>query len=405
MTPPNSSPARLKVRLTKGAETAIRKGHPWIFADRIKQQNRDGGVGELAVVYDSNNKFLAIGLFDPNSQIAIRVLHVGEPLTLDDAWWSAHLAKALEPRLRIFGPETNGYRCINGESDGWPGLALDRYAEHCVVKIYTAAWLPHLPRLTALLKEQLQPESLTLRLSRNVQDTARDAYQLSEGPLFGDPPRPVIFSENGILFEADVLKGQKTGFFLDQRDNRFRVEKLAADRDVLNAFSFSGGFSLYAARGGARRVVDLDLSQHALDSAKRNFALNQRHPKISKAQHECIQCDAFQWIESGPRRQFDMVICDPPSLALREDQRTTAATAYQRLNANAMARLKWNGILIAASCSAHVSSEEFFTAVRRAVHQNGNHFKELWLSGHAFDHPSSIPEARYLKCIALQRDS
>lgn len=399
-----SQTPRLKVRLTKGAETAIRKGHPWIFADRIKQRNREGVIGETVVVYDHNNKFLAVGLYDPNSQIAIRVLHSGEPLTIDDAWWSAHFAKSLAPRLAAFGPETNGYRCINGESDGWPGLVLDRYADHAVVKIYTASWLPLLPKITELVKEQLNPESLTLRLSRNVKETAKTHSNLSEGPLFGSPPSPVVFSENGILFEADVLKGQKTGFFLDQRDNRQRVERLAHGKDVLNAFSFSGGFSLYAARGGAERVVDLDFSQHALESSKRNFELNRRNPVISRAQHECIQADAFHWMESGPPRKFDLIICDPPSLAIREDQRNTAAVAYQRLNTAALARLKRNGILVAASCSAHVSAEEFFTAIRRAAHHNGRRWRELWLSGHAIDHPSTIPEARYLKCIAIQLD-
>lgn len=398
------SASRLKVRLTKGAETAIRKGHPWVFADKIKQASRAGVNGELAVVYDSNNKFLAVGLFDPQSDIAIRVLHAGESRTIDDAWWAAHLTKTLQPRLAAFGPDTNGYRCINGESDGWPGLVLDKYAEHLVIKIYTAAWLPHLPSLTELLQTQLQPESITLRMSRNVQNVALKFGPLKEGPLVGMPPQPVIFSENGIRFEADVLKGQKTGFFLDQRENRQRVEALAAEREVLNAFSFSGGFSLYAARGGATRIVDLDISQHALDSAKRNFALNFRHPRISRTHHECIASDAFEWMESGPRRMFDLIICDPPSLAMREDQRLNAAVSYQRLNLHAMARIKRHGILVAASCSAHVNSEEFFTAVRRAAHQSGHRWRELWLSAHALDHPARITEARYLKCIALRRD-
>ncbi len=399
-----SSPSRLKLRLTKAAELAIRKGHPWVFADRVKSQNRPGEVGELAVVYDQQDRFMAVGLFDPQSPIALRVLHVGAPVQIDDAWWSAHLQKALDLRKPLFGPETDGYRCINGESDGWPGLVLDKYAEHCVLKIYTAAWLPWLPTIERLITAQLAPASLTVRLSRNAKEQAQRQFQIVEGPRFGQPPQPVIFSENGLRFEADVLHGQKTGFFLDQRENRQRVEGLALGRQVLNAFSFNGGFSLYAARGGAERVVDIDISNHALESSKRNFTHNHRNPRVAAAVHECIQADAFQWVESGPAWKFDLVICDPPSLALREDQRLTAAAAYQRLNTAAMLRLTRRGILVAASCSAHVSSEEFFTSVRRAAHQVGRRHTELWLAGHAADHPATIPEARYLKCMALQLD-
>jgi 23S rRNA (cytosine1962-C5)-methyltransferase len=399
-----SSSSRLKIRLTKGSETAIRKGHPWVFKERIKQQNRAGALGELAVIYDQQDRFLAVGLYDPHSSIAIRVLHTGAPCQLDDAWWEQHFFSALELRQQWFGEETTGYRCLNGESEGWPGLVLDRYADHLVMKLYCAAWLPRLPQLIALCERHLAPQSLTLRLSRNIQEIAAAEFERTEGPLFGEPPQPVLFTENGVRFEADVVKGQKTGFFLDQRENRQRIESLADQREVLNAFSFSGGFSVYAARGGARRVVDLDLSQHALESAKRNFALNAHHPRIARAQHESIQADAFQWMEHGPRRQFDLIVCDPPSLAKRETERATAAIAYQKLNAHAMARLRRHGILVAASCSAHVSAEEFFSAVRRAVHQVNRRASELWLSGHPCDHPAKIPEARYLKCLALQFD-
>lgn len=395
---------RLKLRLTKGAETAVRKGHPWVFADRIKSQNRPGEVGEMAVVYDSNDKFLAVGLYEPGSSIPFRALHIGSPATLDDAWWDAHFTAALAPRLAAFGPETNGYRCINGESENWPGLVLDRYDNHYVVKLYFAAWLPHLPKVMALIEKHLQPESIVLRLSRNIQSVAKEKFQREEGAIFGEPPTPVIFSENSIRFEADVLKGQKTGFFLDQRENRQRVERLSNGRDVLNVFSYSGGFSLYAARGGANRVVEVDISQHALDSAKRNFLLNARHPKIAHVQHESIQADAFAWLELESRRKFDLIITDPPSLAKRESERVVAAAAYQKLNTHAMSRIKRGGVLVAASCSAHVSSDEFFTSVRRAAHADGRHWKELWMSGHPLDHPSAIPEARYLKCLALQTD-
>jgi 23S rRNA (cytosine1962-C5)-methyltransferase len=215
------------------------------------------------------------------------------------------------------------------------------------------------------------------------------------------PGAPVIFSENGIRFEADVLRGQKTGFFLDQRENRAEVEKLSRGRAVLNAFSFSGGFSVYAARGGAQSVTDLDISTHALASAKRNFALNQNFPGVAACRHETVQADAFDWIEKTSAR-FGLIILDPPSLAKRESERATAIRAYEKLNALGIDRLERGGILVAGSCSAHVSAPEFFDAVRRAAMKSGRKFSELQTRLHPPDHPAGFKEAEYLKVIYLK---
>ena len=212
----------------------------------------------------------------------------------------------------------------------------------------------------------------------------------------------VTFLETGIRFESDVLRGQKTGFFLDQRENRRRVETFAAGADVLNAFSFSGGFSLYAARGGAKSVTDLDISSHALAAAERNFKLNLAHPKIAQCQHTAIQADVFEWIERAKPAQFDVVILDPPSLAKREAERVGAIQAYGKLAANGIRLLRPRGVLVAASCSAHVSAEEFFSAVRGAARNSGRRFEELGTALHAPDHMATFPEAQYLKCIYLR---
>jgi 23S rRNA (cytosine1962-C5)-methyltransferase len=212
----------------------------------------------------------------------------------------------------------------------------------------------------------------------------------------------VTFLETGLRFEADVVKGQKTGFFLDQRENRRRVEALAAGRDALNAFSFSGGFSLYAARGGARSVTDLDISAHALESARRNFALNQDSAAVAHCRHELIQADAFEWLERNTARQFDLIVLDPPSLARRETDRAGAIQAYARLAANGIRALQPAGILVAASCSAHVSSAEFFGTVRDAARKSGRKLVEIETTGHPPDHPATFKEAEYLKCIYLK---
>lgn len=400
---PTSIP-RLRLRVGAVAEKIIRSSHPWLFAGSIREQNREGQSGELAVIYDRENRFLAIGLFDPDSPLRVRILHVGKAVTLDEAWWEGHLQKALDQRRGLFNENTNGFRWINGENDGWPGLVLDCYGSVLVLKIYTAAWLPRLDSIVGLICKWLKPASLVLRLSRNIQDKARKGHGLTDGQVVSGSPVNgcAVFLENGICFEADVLKGQKTGFFLDQRENRRRVEGFAEGGDVLNAFSFSGGFSLYAARGGAKSVTDLDISEHALEAARRNFRLNQANPKIAACRHETLQTDVFEWLRKNTQRQFQVVIMDPPSLAKRESERTGAVQAYRKLAANGMRLLQQGGVLVAASCSAHVSAEEFFGAVREAAAQSGRRFRELETTMHPPDHAATFPEGQYLKCIYLK---
>jgi 23S rRNA (cytosine1962-C5)-methyltransferase len=399
------APARLRLRISPTAEKHLRAGHPWVYSDSVREQNRPGAAGELAVIFDRNDKFFAVGFFDPDSPIRVRVLHVGKPVPVDHNFWSARLDAALQRRANLFDEQTTGYRLINGESDGWPGLVLDRYDSTLVLKIYTAAWWERLAEITSLIRVRLQPEQIILRTSRNVQ---RPPNSPGDGDaLFCQNPTPptnapAIFTETGIRFEADVWRGQKTGFFLDQRENRRLVATLAAGRSVLNAFSFSGGFSLYAARGGAKSVTDLDISAHALASAGRNFALNAADPKIARCRHETIQADVFEWLAGNGGRTFDLIILDPPSLAKRETERAGAIRAYGRLTESALPHLAPGGILVACSCSAHVSAEEFFTAVRGATRSSGRRFTEIQTTHHAPDHAATFAEAEYLKGIYLR---
>jgi 23S rRNA (cytosine1962-C5)-methyltransferase len=401
---------RLRLRITATAEKHLRAGHPWVFSDSVREQNRDGGAGELAVIFDRNDKFLAVGFFDPESPIRVRVLHVGKPLTIDTEFWRARLDAALARREGLFDASTTGYRLINGESDGWPGLVLDRYDTTLVLKIYTAAWVERLEEITGLIRERVKPDRIVLRLSRNIQSfVAGGEGESSTGAvadgavLFGTVlSKAIVFNENSIRFEADVWRGQKTGFFLDQRENRRIVESLARGRIVLNAFSFSGGFSLYAARGGAKSVTDLDISKHALESAQRNFALNAHDPAIAKCAHESIQTDAFAWLAGHSGRKFDLIVLDPPSLAKREAERAGAIRAYAKLAASGLNHLSPGGILVACSCSAHVSAEEFFHAVRHTARSSGRRFSELQTTHHAPDHHATFAEANYLKGIFLR---
>jgi 23S rRNA (cytosine1962-C5)-methyltransferase len=396
--------SRLRIELFPRAETAVKRGHPWVYGESVKSQNREAEAGELAVMYDRKDRFMAVGLYDPASPIRVRIVHCGKPVMIDRHWWLEKVRACLSLREEsVLGERTDGARMINGESEGFPGFVADRYADTLVVKLYTAAWLPRWEEMEGVLREALAPRHLVLRLSRNIQQEAAQRWGLKEGFRGEAGDEVVVFSENGIRFEAAVLHGQKTGFFLDQRDNRARVETLAAGRDVLNVFSFSGGFSLYAARGGAKSVTDLDISAHALESAARNFKLNESDARIRGARREVVQADAFKWMDEDPR-SYDMIIVDPPSLAKREKEREGAIRAYQRLNKRAIERLRPGGILVAASCSAHVAAAEFHDLVREAAQRSGRPWRELWTSGHAQDHPVGFPEAEYLKALCLAFD-
>jgi len=407
MSAPDLKSPRLKLTLRPAAEAAVRGGHPWVFSDSIRTRNREGEVGELAVVYDRRDRFLGIGLHDPDSPLRVRMLHVGKPATIDEGWWRARLAETLARRSGVADEETDGLRLVNGESDGWPGLVLDRYGSTLVLKLYTAAWLPRLGQIRDLIVEATDPACLVLRLSRNLERAAGERGYADPQILHGDLPSSdgiVVFRESGLRFEADVLRGQKTGFFLDQRENRRQVGTLAGGRDVLNAFSFTGGFSLHAARGGAKSVTDLDISGHALAAAERNFALNRDDARVAGCPYRQVKADAFAWLEHGRAASYDLAVVDPPSLAKRESERGGAIQAYGRLNASAIRLLRRGGVLVAASCSAHVSEEEFFGAVRTAAAKSGRRFREIGRSLHAPDHPATFPEARYLKCLYLEFD-
>lgn len=403
MSPSNPQNSRLRLRVRPAVESRLRSGHPWVFAESITEQNREGQAGELGVVYDRSNRFLAIGLFDPDSPIRLRALHTGRPQRIDQRWWGHRLEQALELRRGAFDAQTTGFRWINGESDGWPGLVLDRYEETLVLKLYTTAWLPRLDELIELICAELRPERIVLRLSRNLQAAAERFGRVDGQVLIGVPPSgAIIFRESGARFEADVLRGQKTGFFLDQRENRRLAQSLAPERAVLNAFSFSGAFSVYAARGGARAATDLDISPHALTAANRNFALNISDAAVAACHHETVQADAFDWLGTASNRRFGLIILDPPSLARRESERAGALRAYGRLTADAIRHLAPGGYLLACSCSAHVDASEFFGVIRQTAAKSGRRFDEIQTTGHALDHPAAFKEAQYLKAIYLR---
>lgn len=382
----------------------VRRGHPWVYEASVREQNRPGKMGELAVIYDKRDRFLAVGLYDSESIIRVRVLHTGKPAVIDAAWFGARLAATFERRAGLFDASTNGYRLVNGEGDGWPGLVMDKFAETLVIKLYTCAWLPHLTELTRLAQLLCSPVCVVLRMSRNMQASAARLFGARDGSVIAGrlESNPVCFLENGIRFEADALKGQKTGFFLDQRENRRMTGRLASGKSVLNAFSFSGGFSLYAARGGARHVTDLDISPHALESSRRNWKLNEGLPGVISCGREWVQGDTFDWLGQNAGKRYDLIILDPPSFAKKESDREGAIRAYTRLARLGASRLEPKGMLVCCSCSAHVRDSEFFEACAQGAGAEGG-FDEVSRTGHALDHPAGFREFTYLKALYLRR--
>ncbi|MDX1950665.1 MAG: class I SAM-dependent methyltransferase [Verrucomicrobiota bacterium] len=394
---------RLHLRITAAAEAAVKGGHPWIFNESVREQNRSGKTGELAIIFDRQNRFLGVGLFDNESPLRVRILHKGTPVQIDHSWWTSHLDKAVIFREKHFASDTTGYRLLHGENDGWPGLVLDRYGETLCLKLYTAAWFQWLPMIISVLSNRFPSKRIVLRLSRNIMSAAQQ-HDLTDGSIiFGEEiDEPVIFLENGLQFYSEVQKGQKTGFFLDQRENRQRVREISTGRKMLNVFSFSGGFALNAAAGGATQATDLDISAHALHAAENNFRLNANHPQISKCLHQTIQADAFEFLAASSNPKYDLIVLDPPSLAKRESERAEAIKAYAGLVRGALRQLQTPGCLVAASCSAHVSSDEFFQIVRATIAARNISFQEMGTTLHPVDHPARFKEAHYLKAIYLE---
>jgi 23S rRNA (cytosine1962-C5)-methyltransferase len=404
---PRPSEPRIAMRVSRDAERVLLQGHPWLFEGAIKHQSHTGNTGDLAVIFDHQSKFLAIGLYDPHSTIRVRVLQHRVPVPIDQSLFIKRIDAAAKLRVPLheLPPEkaTTGYRLVHGENDFLPGLVIDRYEETLAIKLYTPAWIPHLVDVIAALNQVLPSKRLVLRLSRALLDQAIMLYSLHDGlTLFGSAlDIPVLFSENGLRFEADLLHGHKTGFFFDQRDNRARVERLSSAKTVLDVFAYTGGFSVYAARGGAKEITSIDTSQPALEAAVRNMKHNKELLRVPSPRHEIIVGDAFELLSQmgSDGRRFDLVIIDPPAFAQKQSQISKAISAYQRLTQLGLGVLQPDGILVQASCSSRVKSDAFFDAVHRAAQEAGRPLDEIYRSGHPIDHPVRFKEGAYLKCL------
>ena len=398
---PTVSDRRLAVRVTRDAERQIRSGHPWVFDGSIESVSHDGRPGDLAVIFDHKRDFLAIGLWDPDSPIRVRIVHHGKPTTIDSDFWSSAVLDAVAVRETLRAdPSTTGMRILNGENDGVGGLVVDVYDTVGVVKVYSAAWLPHLPAIVDALVDLLGLDAVISRHSRLL--AAQQRHGLEDGAaLVGAVPADGIvpFLEHGLTFHADVVRGQKTGHFLDQRDNRAMVGAMAGDASVLDVFCHTGGFSVHAAAGGARSVTSVDQSSHALRLVAEHLGANADATGSTRA--EAIQGDAFEVLSSLERSgaRFDVVVIDPPSFAGRQSAVAGALRSYARLTTAGLAVVADGGTLVQASCSSRVTSDDFVAVVNGAAAEAGIALDDQIVTGHAVDHPVTFPEGAYLKAV------
>jgi 23S rRNA (cytosine1962-C5)-methyltransferase len=383
------------VKLTPKAEVLIKKGHPWVFENSIRKIGEGAQTGDVCILFDhKNNKLYAVGLYDASSEIRIKIISKG-PAKLTTDFFVKKLNGAIEKRVSLLSEDTNSYRVLYGENDLLPGVIVDYYDEIAVLKLYSSAWLPYLDFLKEALFQTLSPKAIVLRVSRNVEKENKQV--LNATIIAGElTQEEIIFKEHNVRFSANVLKGHKTGFFLDHRHNRKRIGELAHNKTVLDVFAYAGGFSVHALVGGAKEVTSLDISEQALEMAKKNAALN-----AFKGKHTTIAGDAFEVLNKMIQKEivFDLVVIDPPSFAKSKREAEQAIRKYTELAQLGVRLTKKGGILLLASCSSRVNLEEFERSHQIAFKQSGVQPEVIDITQHDVDHPIGFEEGAYLKSI------
>lgn len=386
---------RATARLTKPLRDRVRAGHPWIY-DRALALPTGARPGDVVTVVDAEGP-LAVAYVDPTSPIRGRVLALDVRARIDDAWARARARAAAARRVRdplLAG--CTGWRVVHGEGDGCPGLVIDRYGETCVIVFdggaAAAFWRPLLPAVLAGLRDGgLVVAHAWLRGERG-----RGAAGTA---IAGDPPAAIEIHEDDARFAVDVRAGQKTGFFLDQRENRRTIRKHAAGQTVLNLYCYTGGFSLHAALGGAARVTSVDVAAPAIAAVGDNVT----RTGLDRASHELVAEDAFAFLARARTqgRTWDLVIADPPSFAPSEKARQSALSAYGKLASAALAVTANDGRFAFASCSSHVTEADLVEIAAREVARSGRTLALRGVAGAASDHPvlPAFPEGRYLKFL------
>ena len=385
-----------KLYLKRGKEESLLRFHPWVFSGAIAQADEDLKDGDLVRVLTNHGDFIAVGHFQMGS-IAVRVLSFRD-VDIDADFWASRLASALKVRQSIGiadNPKNNTYRLVHGEGDNLPGLIIDVYDRTAVMQAHSIGM-------------HLQRKQIAEQLVKVMGSRIDNVYYKSETtlPFMDDMENGFVYGgsednvavENGLKFYVDWLRGQKTGFFVDQRDNRSLLERYSAGKSVLNMFCYTGGFSVYAMRGGAKQVHSVDSSAKAIELTNRNVALNFE----DDTRHEAFCEDAFKYLEQAGNN-YDLIILDPPAFAKHRGALHNALKGYTRLNNKAFQKIKPGGILFTFSCSQVVTKDNFRNAVFTAAAQVGRKVRILHQLHQPADHPINIyhPEGEYLKGLVL----
>lgn len=386
-----------KIILKQGKEKPILRGHPWVFSGAVARAEEDLAPGEIGEVYSGDGKFLGMGQFNPHSKITLRML-TRKKEVLDQSFFKERLVQACTLREKRLNEKTNAYRVVNGEGDFLPGLIVDRYGDVLVLQCLTAG-MERLKRLWVdLLISQFKPKSIYER--SDVPARKEEGLPMARGHLYGEEvSSPVEIEEHGCRFIVDVKEGQKTGFYLDQRENRFSLQKVSDGKKILDCFCYSGGFSIHAGFGGAREINLIDSSEEALEKANHHFVINQ----LEKIPTHMIRGDAFEAMRSL-EPDYDLIILDPPPFAKKKGHLPGASRGYKDLNLQAFRLLKRDGLLLTFSCSHHMSWDLFQKIIFSAAVDAGRRVQLLERRGHPIDHPIDLshPEGEYLRGMVLR---
>ena len=383
--------------LQSGKERPVKNRDPWIFSGAIVRIDEGFEAGDLVRVLSDKEEFLGVGYLNPESQIVVRMLAF-EDVAIDEVFFDEKISQAVAMRKRFMPSATNAYRLVHSEGDFLSGLTVDVYGDFLVAEFNTAGIEVWKPVIVEILKKYFPAHSIFERSDSDLRKW--EGLKRSVGVLAGsEPPEAIEIEENGLRFGVDVKGGQKTGFFLDQRESRAVVRDISAGKRVLNCFAYTGGFSVYAAKGGAKEVVSVESSEPAVAMGRKNFELNQ----LGTTKSVWAQTDVFDYLRVN-NKEFDLIILDPPAFCKNKNQIQDAARGYKDINLQALRQLPKGGLLFTFSCSSYITPDLFQKIIFGAASDAKRDVRILKKTSHAFDHPINIyhPEGEYLKGLLCE---
>ncbi len=385
------------LQLRSGRDRSVLNRHPWIFSGALKYTPKSN-EGDIVEVKSAGGEVLGYGFYSDRSQISCRMFDWSkEPIDFETAeYWAEKIRRALWLRQEmVISGKTNAYRLIHAEGDFMPGVIVDIYKDVAVVQLLIKATEQRKELIIEALRLNgyFKVYAKTKSSSRNI-----EAVEMKAGWLTEDKEESIVICEHGLEFEVDFIKGQKTGFFLDQRENRLLVQQLAREKTVLNAFSYTGGFSVYAIAGNAREVHSLDISSDAIEMAARNVNLN-----FPGANHKGIAQDCFDYLRDMPDQYYDLIILDPPAFAKNAKAVENASRGYKQINLRAFNKIRKGGIVFTFSCSQNIDTDLFRKIIFSAAADSGRNIRIIYQLHQPADHPVNIyhPEGEYLKGLVL----